>query len=148
MSEYYIRREVRMLYDKILSAPERQPSLKTVLVVEDDTSVAKSLALAISTETPHGVLLVSNGREALATLKEITPDLILVDYQLPEMNGLAFYDLLRSMKGQEGTPVVFLSESTPLDVVKEVGYREVTLIEKPFELSDLLNVLHYALVAS
>lgn len=60
-----------------LSLSRKQPSLKTVLVVEDDASTAEFLALAISSETPHAVLLVANGREASHTLKEITPDLIL-----------------------------------------------------------------------
>jgi len=137
-----------MLHNGTLSLPKKQPLIKTGLVVEDDVSIAEFLALAISSETPHAVLLVANGREALETLKEITPDLILLDYHLPEMDGLAFYDLLRSVKGQEETPVVFLSASTALNVVEAIEHRNVALLAKPFELTDLLDVIQQTFAES
>lgn len=65
------------------------------------------------------------------------------------MNGLAFYDLLRSTQGHRETRVVFLSAGAPLDVVKEIGHRGVVLLEKKsFELDDLLNVIQCAFAES
>ncbi len=126
----------------------KQSSLKTILVIDDDDTITEFLTLTMSSEIPLVALVFVNGYEALQALKDIVPDLILLDYHLPEIDGLAFYDLLRSIKGQEETPVVFLSASTPLDSMNEIGQREVVLVEKPFELNDLLDVIQYTLTKS
>ena len=137
-----------MLHKNTQPLLTKQSSLKTILIIDDDDTITEFLTLTISSEIPLVALVFANGYEALQTLKDIVPDLILLDYHLPEIDGLAFYNLLRSTKGQEETPVVFLSASTPLDSVNEIGQREVVLVEKPFELNDLLDVIQYTLAKS
>ncbi len=137
-----------MLHNDTRPLLKKQSSLKTILFIEDNASTAEFHALAISSETTNVVLLVTNGREALQILKDIIPNLILLDDHLPEIDGLAFYDLLRSTQGQEETPVAFLSASPPLDSANEIGHREVVQVEKPFELNDILAVIQGAFAES
>ena len=137
-----------MLHNGTQPLLKKQFSHKTILFVKDNADTAELHALAISSETTNIVLLVANGREALQILKDIIPNLILLDDHLPEIDGLAFYDLLRSTKGQEETSIAFLSASPPLDGVNEIGYREVVQVKKPFELNDLLAVIRGALAES
>ena len=60
---------------------------KTILIVEDDAATGELLRLFLSEETPHQAILVSDGFQALNIIKNITPNLFLLDYRLPRMNG-------------------------------------------------------------
>ena len=137
-----------MLHNDAQPLLKNQFSLKTILLVEDDASTAEFLTLPISSEPTYTVLLVANGKEALQILKDIVPNLILLDDHLPKIDGFAFYDHLRSIQGQEETPVVFLRTSTPLHVVKETKHCEVALLKKPFELEDIVNIIQQTFTES
>ena len=63
-------------------------TVKTVLVVEDDTGIGNFLVQAISQETTHHALLVADAFQALKTVASIKPSLFILDYQLPRMNGI------------------------------------------------------------
>ncbi len=65
-----------------------EASVKTVLVVEDDTGIGSFLVQAISQETPHHAMLVADGLQAIKAVSNIKPSLFILDYQLPRMNGL------------------------------------------------------------
>ena len=85
--------------------------------------------------------MASSGPDALHLLGSITPDLIFLDYHLPSMNGLAFYDLLRRTKGQEETPVVFVSADTSAEVVRPIKERNAVLLAKPFDLDEFFALI-------
>jgi DNA-binding NarL/FixJ family response regulator len=59
------------------------------LVVDDSAAVRRSLALLVATQQPLKVVgTAENGREAIDKVEELTPDLVLMDLQMPEINGL------------------------------------------------------------
>lgn len=80
----------------------------TVLVV-DDTDSARDIAARILRHYGIGVLGAQSGLEALTLLEEITPDLILLDLAMPEMDGLALLERLRQHSRWATIPVVMLS---------------------------------------
>src|SRR5690242_7514939 len=84
--------------------PRTHPPKKLVLVIEDDASNSQMLQLVIEQETPYRVLVVATGMEALRTLQKIKPDVILLDYGLPDLNGLEVYERLRTISGCETVP--------------------------------------------
>src|SRR5437016_3630488 len=55
-----------------------------ILIVEDDTAIGELLTLALAYETPYQPRLVSSGQEALRTVQEVHPILLLLNYQLPD----------------------------------------------------------------
>ena len=57
---------------------------KTILIVEDDAATGELLYLFLSEETPHRAILVSDAFQALKVIKDVTPNLFLVDYRLPK----------------------------------------------------------------
>ncbi len=115
-----------------------QPEIKTILVVEDDADVGEFFALALKQETPYQSLLVSNGFEALKLVNTIKPNLFVLDYQLPSMNGLELYDHLHTIPGLEDVPALFMSANLPTGELKK---RRVYYIKKPFELEELLQTI-------
>ncbi|MFL5703251.1 MAG: response regulator, partial [Ktedonobacteraceae bacterium] len=67
---------------------EGSPSIKTVLIVEDDQDIGSFILRAILDETSHQAILVTDGQKALETVKSLKPNLLLLDYHLPRMNGI------------------------------------------------------------
>jgi DNA-binding response OmpR family regulator len=110
-------------------------SVKTILVVEDDEDIGSFLVQAISQETAHYALLVSDGFQALKTIHELKPNLLIIDYQLPHMNGIELYDRLSAVKDLEA-PTIMMSARLP---THEIAKRKIVAMKKPFELQELLN---------
>ena len=115
--------------------------VKTLLLLEDDVNIAETLVLAVISETPHQVLVETSAANALHLLLSIQPDLILLDYHLSGMNGVAFYDHLRSLPGQAETPVVFMSADSTPHVVQNIKERNAILLAKPFDLDEFFALI-------
>src|SRR6266487_5338652 len=121
---------------------EEYATTKMILVVEDDPDIGELLDLALTHETPYLALLVVDGLQALQVVKDIKPDLLLLDYHLPRMNGLELYDYLHATKELEETPAIMLSADLPK---KELHQRKLIGLKKPFELDQLLDTIVQAL---
>lgn len=113
-----------------------QPKVKTILVVEDDADMGEFFVLALRQETSYQALLASDGSQALKIVKSLKPDLFVLDYELPSMNGIELYDHLQATEGLETVPVLFMSANLPTGELKR---RRVYYIKKPFELDELLQ---------
>ena len=122
-------------------AEQRQP-LTLILVVEDDEANAEVLKEALTFELSCVVHQVSNGILALRAVEAIKPNLIVLDYLLPVMDGLELYDRLQRMPGLSRIPVLFLSASSNQN---EIEHRHLPFLEKPFELETLLERVRYLL---
>ncbi|MCY2985798.1 MAG: EAL domain-containing protein [Planctomycetota bacterium] len=82
----------------------------TILVVDDDPATREILACMLSLEG-YDVLEAGNGRKALAIIKESVVDLVLLDIQMPEMDGFRFNRMLRQMFDLSELPVVMMTAS-------------------------------------
>jgi CheY-like chemotaxis protein len=120
------------------SFAQEQGTKKTILVVEDDTSIGEFLVQLLVQETPYRALLVTDGFQALDIIRNIKPDLLILDYRLQKMTGVDLYDRLHTMNGLEDIPGIMISANLPKD---ELQKRTLVGISKPFELSDLLGTV-------
>jgi len=82
--------------------------------------------------------LVTESEHALQVLQDIKPDLLLLDYFLPYMNGLDLYDYLHRHKPLNDVPVIMISANLPC---QEVERRRLVGLQKPFELDELLATI-------
>ena len=119
-----------------------RPASKTILVVEDDASVGASLVQAIVEETPYLAFLVIDPLEALQVMRDLKPDMMLLDYQLPHINGFELYDRMQEQKVLSDIPILFISANLPQ---KEIERRHLIGMRKPFELDDLLATIEKVL---
>ena len=117
---------------------EASNNIKTILVVEDDEDIGSFIVEALLQETPYQALLVTTGFKALETVKTIKPNLFVLDYLLPRMNGIDLYDRLHSSKDLEDIPAIMISANLPSG---EARKRKITCLKKPFELDDLLQTI-------
>jgi len=79
-----------------------------ILIVEDEIDVAELLAHHLRGEG-FSVEIVTNGRAALAAVKNQTPALIVLDLMLPEISGLDLCRMIKSNPGTSNVPIVMLS---------------------------------------
>lgn len=120
-----------------------QSTSKTILVVEDDADLGELILQVLDLhseqdKTFYRAVLVVDSMEALEAVKSIKPDLFLIDYYLPRMDGLELYDRLHSSPGLEQVPTIFISANPPQ---KEIEKRNLVSMKKPFNLKDLLHTI-------
>jgi CheY-like chemotaxis protein len=111
---------------------------KSILMVEEDDNIGAFLVLALRQETSYAVSWVSDGFEALRAICEDKPDLLILDYQLPRMNGIDLYDKIHALPGFDHIPVIIVSTQLPKG---EIEKRTLVGISKPFELGELFDAL-------
>jgi CheY-like chemotaxis protein len=128
---------------------------KRVLIVEDDTSSRTALAELLR-EEGFDAVAASSGAEALAACREAVPDIVLLDYRLPDTTGL---DLIGELRSQEslGCPFLLVSGSSDLEISDsgEPRFRDhaamallagaAGYIPKPVDLDALLDAMNRAL---
>jgi DNA-binding response OmpR family regulator len=122
------------------SAQKDPTAVKTVFIVEDDQAIGELLVEAIQQETPYQAVLASDGFQALKMLQKVKPDVLILDYALPGMNGLEFYDAIHELKALEYPPVLVVSAEAAR-IQKEVKARQLSQLKKPFDLTDLLEAI-------
>jgi len=132
------------MFEKHVQLPaEGQERAKVILMVEDDADIGFFLEQSIVQETFHQPLLVTSGFQALQAIHGIIPDLLLLDYQLPGMNGLELYDSLHAMKGLEEVPAIMMSARLPR---QELALRNIVGMSKPLDLDELLETIEQLVV--
>ena len=123
---------------KLATQNEARAAATTIIVVEDDLNIGALLVEAIRQETPYKAVLATQGTQALDLLRDLTPQLIILDYRLPDMNGIELYERVHAVKTLEEVPVLLISAEIPPDF-KDVAARQLPLLSKPFELTRLFN---------
>ena len=122
--------------------PLQSDRVKSILIVEDDPSIRDTLEEVFEGETDHQVLLAEDGEAALEILQTATPQLFLLDYKLPGMNGLELTERIRRIKGYECTPVFLMSANI---FQEDFSKFQLKYVRKPFELDELLQLVEDAL---
>jgi len=127
---------------QMFTPQERQAKHKTVLLIEDDASIGTSIVQAIVEETPYQAFFVTDSLDALQALQDFKPDLLVIDYRLPHMNGFDLYDSIHTQKNLADIPTIIMSAELP---EQEVERRHLIGLHKPFDLDDLFSALHMLL---
>ncbi|MEU1393705.1 MULTISPECIES: response regulator transcription factor [unclassified Nonomuraea] len=113
-----------------MNAPEAR-----LLVVDDEPNIRELFSASLRM-AGFEVLTAADGREALRVAEESTPDLVMLDVMLPDIDGLAVAGRLRS-RGRR-VPVLFVTaKDTPEDRITGLGLGE-DYVTKPFSLEEVI----------
>ncbi len=107
--------------------------MKTCLVV-DDSKVVRTIARRILEDIDFEVAEAADGQEAVEACKDAMPDAVLLDWNMPVMNGPEFITALRQMPGGQEPVVVFCSTENDMAHITEAlraGADEYVM--KPFD---------------
>lgn len=112
--------------------------MKAILIVDDEFGIVDSLAEVLSDEG-FSVRTAPNGKDALRRIAEQRPDLILMDYMMPVMDGAETLQAIRSDPALGDIPVLLMSSvpqaNLPTQCVPS-GF-----LRKPFDIDALLSMV-------
>src|SRR6267142_6265064 len=116
-----------------------EPTPKTVILVADDEDAMLSLLREALQSVQYDVVVAHNGEEAIEKLRKTPPDLVLLDVQMPKMNG---YDVCRKIKSDvflRHIPVMMLTaQSGTSNKVTGLEQGADDYVTKPFEMDELM----------
>jgi two-component system, OmpR family, response regulator MtrA len=106
-----------------------------VLVVDDDPALAEMLTIVLRGEG-FDTAVVGDGTRALPAVRELRPDVVLLDLMLPGMNGI---DVCRAIRSESGVPIVMLTaKSDTVDIVLGLESGADDYVVKPFKPKELV----------
>ena len=118
---------------------------KTILVVDDSATVRKLIAGKLE-KSGHEVFCCNSGAEALDQLKELTPDLVLLDIAMPDEDGYQVCRQIRGWVATANTPVVMISgKDGAYDMTRGESAGATGYITKPFGPETLMKAVEYYL---
>jgi two-component system response regulator MtrA len=106
-----------------------------VLVVDDDPALAEMLTIVLRGEG-FDTAVVGDGTRALPAVRDLRPDVVLLDLMLPGMNGI---DVCRAIRTESGVPIVMLTAKTDtVDIVLGLESGADDYVVKPFKPKELV----------
>ena len=106
-----------------------------VLVIDDDPALSEMLTIVLRGEG-FDTAVVGDGTRALPVVRELRPDLVLLDLMLPGMNGI---DVCKAIRAESGVPIVMLTaKSDTVDVVLGLESGADDYVVKPFKPKELI----------
>ena len=113
-----------------------------ILVVDDEPQVVWMLQFSLEAEG-YQTLSARDGRAALDEVREHHPSVVLLDIMMPVMDGWAFLEELQALPADERPRVIVVSARSSLrDRAKAAELGADAFVTKPFNVDDLLVVLH------
>lgn len=114
-----------------------------ILAIDDSVEFLKMFK-EILEELKCTVFIASSGVEGIKKLTEVKPDVIFLDYKMPQMNGIE--TLARIRKINKDVAVVILTGYAEMDMAVKAHYLNIfEFITKPFSIEDIKNVIERAL---
>jgi len=115
---------------------------RNILVVDDEAQITRVLKTTLSSQG-YGIRTASDGEEALQLMKDWTPDLIVTDLRMPNMDGL---QLCRHIRTESRIPIIVLSVKGEEKIkVEALDAGADDYITKPFSVNELLARVRAAL---
>ena len=107
-----------------------------IFVVDDEPNIRLTLKIALQKES-FNVIQCSNGQEALEKLNTEKPDLIILDFNMPVMDGFEFLGIIR--KHNYNIPVIFLSDYADVETrIEGLNLGADDYLGKPFSTKELI----------
>jgi DNA-binding response OmpR family regulator len=117
-----------------------------ILIVDDNREIRELIHYGLKRD--YRILLAENGADALEKIEGQTPDLVITDLMMPEMNGMDLLHKIRENKFLKTVPVIFLSARNTIEAqVQALEAGAEVFVIKPFKM-ELLKAQIKTLLAS
>jgi CheY-like chemotaxis protein len=113
------------------------PSGKTILIVDDEVGILEVLEFILR-DAGFSVKNALNGQDALARLEEVAPDLVILDYMMPILDGTGVIRAMRADPKYSAVPIILTSALHERTIKKSCdGYQ--AFLRKPYKTERLLE---------
>ncbi|KND58359.1 Two-component system response regulator [Candidatus Paraburkholderia schumanniana] len=111
--------------------------MKKILVVDDEFDILTTWRLVLEMEG-YEVVTASNGRSALDAARSSPPELVITDWMMPHMDGVALVQALAVSDGLGEVPVILMSAAANAPALE---HRHAQFRRKPLSIDDLLDIV-------
>ena len=119
---------------------------KQILIIDDEADIREATQICLEITGQWVVLKASNGPEGIAIAKTATPDAILLDIMMPEMDGLAILQKLQEHAETRKIPVIILTAKAQSSEQRQFSQLNVSsVIAKPYDPMTLSDQISTAL---
>ncbi len=119
----------------------KEPAKGTVLMIDDDRLLVSLCCDALEAEG-YRTLIATDGPSGIETATAGHPDVILLDFVMPEMDGLEVCRRLRGVPGLRQTPIILLTAAADLKLDAEGTAAGATyILRKPFGVSIIIEAI-------
>jgi CheY-like chemotaxis protein len=137
-----------MLHTRASLGDTRKYSMPFTILVIDDDPLILEMATELLAEKGHRALSALGGSEGLTQARAERPDLILLDYHMPRIDGLAVVQRLKADAVTRRIPVVALTSGTGDQANALIRAGCIGFIPKPFEPAEFLQIVDEILNAT
>lgn len=117
-----------------------------VLIIDDNTANILLLSKMLKIAGYNNIKTLDDSREVLDTISEYMPNLILLDFRMPFIDGLEVINTLKSVKGYKDIPVIMISAENDKEYYeKALANGAIDFITKPFNYSDIISKIEKTL---
>lgn len=137
---------VKFMRDNSIPLDNLDSGKKKVLVVDDDIEIVELISDILTRDGRFEIRTASSGYEAGMATEQFRPDLILLDYMLPDVNGNVVCQTIRSNPEFENTRIIIVSgviKQEEIDQLLRSGAQD--FLKKPFSISELTEKVDVAL---
>ncbi|MEN6575507.1 MAG: response regulator [Phycisphaerales bacterium] len=137
---------IKFMRDNSIPLDNLDSGRKKVLVVDDDAEIVELITDILTRDGRYDIRTASSGYEAGMVTQLFHPDLILLDYMLPDVNGNVVCQTIRSNPEFENTRIIIVSgviKQEEIDQLFKSGAE--SFIRKPFDISELTEKVNSAL---
>ena len=117
-----------------------------ILVVDDEFSIAEVLE-AVLVDAGHEVVTAINGQQALERLRDRPPNLVLLDFMMPRVDGPGMLKAMREDPTYRDIPAVVMSSLPEGAIVYAAKGMYSAFLRKPFKIHDVVDVVNAVLKA-
>ncbi|MCH8804632.1 MAG: response regulator [Planctomycetes bacterium] len=131
---------IQFMKDNEIPLDQLELGKKRVLVVDDDPAIVEMLVELLERDGRFEVQTASTGFEAGIRTKEFRPDVMVLDYMLPDINGNAVCRTIRADESLRGVRIIIVSgvvNREDVDKLLEDGADD--FLQKPFSIEQLIN---------
>ncbi len=111
-----------------------------ILIIDDSIFVARSLEVILTEHIEHiTVKYAQDGDEGMQMVEEFAPVVIILDYMMPDEDGIQVFQRLRKRYGSKVPPTIFLTASQDLEIRRQIfDLGAADYLQKPVDVNDLL----------
>lgn len=111
-----------------------------ILIIDDNALVLRNMKVLL--DDKYSVSVAASATQAYMAMEKRKPNLILLDYEMPEINGKDLYMKLKADETYKDIPIVFLTSAADADIVQQLlALRPSGYILKPVNAINLMSVI-------
>ncbi|MFP4441063.1 MAG: response regulator [Chloroflexaceae bacterium] len=112
----------------------------TIFIMDDDLALQKVIEFALRNEG-YEVVLASDGQDGMQKLESLSPDLVLSDIMMPNMDGVEVFEHIQERLQDDGIPIIIMTALSRKPWFADLEAEGAVIIHKPFEVDYLLELI-------